>query len=71
MVEDGGGQPQYRDVRAGDAAYIPAGVFHGTENTGWEPLRLIAVYSPGGPEAILRELPDCVTFPPGEIASRS
>jgi oxalate decarboxylase/phosphoglucose isomerase-like protein (cupin superfamily) len=70
MVEDDDGKPMYRDVRAGDAAYIPAGVYHGTENTGWEPMRLIAIYNPGGPEAILRELPECTTFPPGVIATR-
>lgn len=70
MVEDDDGKPMYRHVRAGDAAYIPAGVFHGTENTGWEPMRLIAIYSPGGPEAILRADPDCTTFPPGVIPAR-
>jgi len=70
MVEDDDGKPMYRHVRAGDAAYIPAGVFHGTENTGWEPMRLIAIYSPGGPEAILRAGPDCTTFPPGVIPAR-
>jgi oxalate decarboxylase/phosphoglucose isomerase-like protein (cupin superfamily) len=51
-------------------AYIPAGVFHGTENTGTEPMHLLAVYSPGGSEAILRAMPDCVTLPPGEWPSR-
>src|SRR4029078_7170362 len=70
MVEDDDGTPMYRDVRAGDAAYIPAGVYHGTENTGWEPMRLIAIYNPGGPEAILRDMPECTTFPPGVIATR-
>ena len=71
MVEDDDGNPMYRDVQAGDAAYIPAGVYHGTENTGWEPMRLIAIYNPGGPEAILRAGADCTTFPPGAIAERS
>jgi oxalate decarboxylase/phosphoglucose isomerase-like protein (cupin superfamily) len=67
MVEDDAGNPMYRHVKAGDAAYIPAGVYHGTENTGWEPMRLVAIYSPGGPEAILRTGRDCTTFPPGVI----
>jgi oxalate decarboxylase/phosphoglucose isomerase-like protein (cupin superfamily) len=70
MVEDDAGNAMYRDVRAGDSAYIPAGVYHGTENTGWEPMRLIAIYNPGGPEAILRDLPECTTFAPGVIAHR-
>ena len=47
-----------------------AGVFHGTENTGSEPMHLLAVYSPGGPEAILRAMPDCVTLPPGDWPTR-
>jgi oxalate decarboxylase/phosphoglucose isomerase-like protein (cupin superfamily) len=67
MVEDAQGRPTWRHVRAGDMTYIPDGVYHGTENTGWEPMRLLAVYSPGGPEAVLRQLPDCVTLPPGEL----
>jgi oxalate decarboxylase/phosphoglucose isomerase-like protein (cupin superfamily) len=70
MVEDAEGRPTWRHVRAGDMTYIPEGVYHGTENTGWEPMRLLAVYSPGGPEAILRQLPDCVVLPPGELPTR-
>jgi hypothetical protein len=34
-------------------------------------MRLIAIYNPGGPEAILRDLPECTTFPPGVIATRA
>jgi oxalate decarboxylase/phosphoglucose isomerase-like protein (cupin superfamily) len=70
MVEDADGRPTWQHVRAGDVTYIPESVYHGTENTGWEPMRLLAVYSPGGPEAILRELPDCVVLPPGELPTR-
>lgn len=66
MIEDDQGTPAYRHVTAGEMAYIPEGVFHGTENTGAEPMHLLAVYSPGGPEAILRELPDCTVRPPGQ-----
>jgi oxalate decarboxylase/phosphoglucose isomerase-like protein (cupin superfamily) len=65
MIEDDDGKPIVRHVRAGEMAYIPEGVYHGTENTGSEPMHLLAVYSPGGPEAILRAQPDCVTVPPG------
>lgn len=53
-------------VRAGDVLYIPAGVFHATINTGWEPVRLIAVYNPGGTELALRDLPDHRETPAGE-----
>jgi oxalate decarboxylase/phosphoglucose isomerase-like protein (cupin superfamily) len=66
MVEDDDGNPMYRQVRTGDMVFIPESVYHGTENTGWEPMRLLAVYSPGGPEAILRELPECRIVPAGE-----
>ncbi|MFB5762091.1 cupin domain-containing protein [Paenibacillus medicaginis] len=54
-------------VCAGDTIYIPAGVFHSTYNTGWEPLRLLAFYNPGGAEALLRELPDFRKLEKNEI----
>ncbi len=53
-------------VRAGDCIYVPQGVFHSTLNTGWQPLRLIAIYNPGGSETGLRDLPDFRQYPPGE-----
>ena len=45
-------------IRPGASVYIPRGVYHGTLNTGWEPLRLIVVYAPAGEEEVLRALPD-------------
>ena len=45
-------------VKAGDTIYVPTGVFHSTRNTGWEPMRLLALYNPGGPEKVLEGLPD-------------
>ena len=65
MVEDDDGVPIEQRVGPGDTVFIPEGVYHGTLNVGWEPLRIIAVYAPGGPEALLRELPDCEVLPPG------
>ena len=38
-------------------AFIPDSIFHSTINTTWEPLRILAIYTPGGPEAFLRSLP--------------
>lgn len=70
MVEDDEGRPMERHVRAGDMVFIPEGVFHSTINTTWEPMRILAIYSPGGPEAVLRSLPDCVIVPPGELPTR-
>lgn len=63
MIDD---QPAVR-VRAGASIYIPADVYHSTINTGWEPLRLIVVYSPAGPERALREIPGCLVIPPTAI----
>jgi oxalate decarboxylase/phosphoglucose isomerase-like protein (cupin superfamily) len=66
MIEDDEGRPMVRHVRAGEMAYVPADVFHGTENTGSEAMHLLAVYSPGGPEAILRAQPECTVLPAGD-----
>jgi oxalate decarboxylase/phosphoglucose isomerase-like protein (cupin superfamily) len=63
MVDD---QPPVT-IRPGASIYIPAGVYHSTLNTGWEPMRLLVVYSPAGPERLLRDIPGCQVLPPGEI----
>jgi oxalate decarboxylase/phosphoglucose isomerase-like protein (cupin superfamily) len=57
----------WQPIAAGDLVHIPAYIFHATVNTGWEPLKMVAVYSPPGPEAILRLLPGCQLIPPGEL----
>jgi len=54
MLDDG---EAFR-VGPGDTIYVPTGVFHSTRNTGWEPMRLLAFYNPGGPEKVLEGLPD-------------
>ncbi|RAL26230.1 cupin domain-containing protein [Thermoflavimicrobium daqui] len=53
-------------IKAGDVIYIPKGIFHSTYNKGWEPLRLLAIYSPGGSERDLASLPDFKEIPAGE-----
>src|ERR1700761_8730728 len=58
---------QWEAVSAGDMIHIPADIFHSTINTGWEPLKLIAVYSPPGPEALLRAMPECRVLAPDEL----
>ena len=55
-----------RDVGAGDMIYIPAGIEHGTWNTGWEAMQILAVYAPAGPEQAVTEDPECTVVPPGE-----
>jgi oxalate decarboxylase/phosphoglucose isomerase-like protein (cupin superfamily) len=58
-----------REISAGEMVFIPKGVYHGTINTGWQPLVLLAVYAPPGPEEILRNSPECEVVPPGELAN--
>ena len=54
-------------VKPGDTIYVPTAVFHSTLNTGWEPLRLLALYNPGGPEKVLETLPDFREVPSGQV----
>jgi oxalate decarboxylase/phosphoglucose isomerase-like protein (cupin superfamily) len=69
MVDDGG--EAWQSIGPGDLIHIPPDMFHATINTGWEPLKLVAVYSPPGPEAFLKTLPGCHVLPPGELPVRS
>lgn len=68
MIDIGG--EQWQPIGAGDVIHIPADTFHATINSGWEALKLIAIYSPPGPEAVLRSLPGCRLVPPGESPNR-
>lgn len=54
-------------IKPGDTIYVPTAAFHSTMNTGWTPLRLLAVYNPGGPEKDLEGLPDYRQLPAGEL----
>ena len=63
MVDD---QPPIT-VRAGASIFIPADVYHSTLNTSWEPMRLLVVYAPAGPERLLRDIPGSRVFPPGQV----
>ncbi|TAK26389.1 MAG: cupin domain-containing protein [Chloroflexota bacterium] len=66
MVEDENGQPVRERVGPGDCVHIPADVYHETINAGWEPMKLIAIYSPFGPEAFLRTIADRI-IPAGQL----
>jgi len=68
VVEDETGQPTYREVVAGDVDHVPEGVFHASENVGWE--RLLVTYAPAGPEEVLRDLPGCTIIPPASTPER-
>ena len=58
------GNEERQTVRAGTMIHIPADIYHETINTGDRPMKLLAVYSPPGPEALLRSLPGCRIEPP-------
>lgn len=62
MVDD---QPPVK-IGPGSCIFIPDSIYHSTLNTGSEPIRLIIVYSPTGPERMLREIPGCRVLPPGK-----
>lgn len=63
MVDD---RPAVK-VGPGASIFIPADIYHSTVNTGWEPLRLLVVYAPAGPERILRDIPGCQVLAPGQV----
>ena len=57
-------EEERRKVSTGMMVHIPADIYHSTINTGTVALKFLAIYSPPGPEALLRSLPDCVIQPP-------
>jgi oxalate decarboxylase/phosphoglucose isomerase-like protein (cupin superfamily) len=66
MVERPDGTPETQKVGPGCTIFIPESRFHSTLNTGKGPMQLFVVYSPAGPERLLRELPDFRLLPPGK-----
>jgi oxalate decarboxylase/phosphoglucose isomerase-like protein (cupin superfamily) len=54
-------------VGPGASIFIPADIYHSTVNIGWEPLRCLVVYSPAGPERIVRDIPGCQVLAPGQV----
>lgn len=63
MVEDEHGNPILHDVEQGCTIFVPEGRFHSTANTGASEMVVFVVYSPAGPEQMLRSLPDCKILP--------
>jgi mannose-6-phosphate isomerase-like protein (cupin superfamily) len=58
---------QEMELKPGMLIFIPADVDHSTFNTGWEPLKFLAIYDPPGPEEELRAAPDCTIVPAGQL----
>lgn len=65
LLEDESGDEEWFDVAAGDTIYVQQAQFHSTVNTGWQTMRLLALYNPGGAEKALRDLPDFREVPAG------
>ena len=71
MVEDQDGQPVIEPLSAGSLVSIPKGAYHSTFNTGWEPMRILAVYSPPGPEQRMRCSAEFQVLPAGKVPIRA
>jgi oxalate decarboxylase/phosphoglucose isomerase-like protein (cupin superfamily) len=63
MLDDGEPFP----IGSGDTIYVPTAMYHSTRNTSWAPLRLLALYNPGGAEKALEGLPDFREVPAGAL----
>ncbi|MGJ5619391.1 cupin domain-containing protein [Sulfitobacter sp. MF3-043] len=63
MVEDQNGVPETRQVGPGCTIFIPESRFHATQNTDAQQMELFVVYSPTGPEKVLRDAPDFHLIP--------
>lgn len=70
MIEHVEGEPRYETIRAGSLVHIPRGAYHSTLNKGWEPVRILAVYHPPGPEGGMRLSEEFTTVPAGAVPSR-
>jgi oxalate decarboxylase/phosphoglucose isomerase-like protein (cupin superfamily) len=63
------GQEPPVPVRDGASIFVPPDMPHSTLNTGTDPLCLVVVYAPAGPERELRDLPGCQVIPPEKTGS--
>ena len=70
MIEFIEGQPEYRSIRAGDLVTIPKKAFHSTMNNSWEPVKILAVYSPAGVEGAMRTSTSFKVLAPGVVPAR-
>ncbi|MBE7942667.1 MULTISPECIES: cupin domain-containing protein [Ramlibacter] len=58
VAERADGTSVTEKVAAGSLIFIPKGHYHSTFNTGWEPMRVLAVFSPAAPVQALRAVGD-------------
>ena len=70
MVEDTDGNAVTRQVGPGCSVFIPESRYHSTLNTGEREMKIFVVYSPAGPEQLLKDLPDFHLLPASQIAQK-
>jgi oxalate decarboxylase/phosphoglucose isomerase-like protein (cupin superfamily) len=58
---------QEKELKPGMTIFIPPDISHSTINTGWEPLKILVVFDPPGPEEFQKTLPDCKVIPAGKL----
>jgi oxalate decarboxylase/phosphoglucose isomerase-like protein (cupin superfamily) len=66
MLEEDG-EERWFDIQAGQCIYVRTGQFHATMNEGWQTLRLLALYNPGGADRDLEGLPDFQQLQAGTV----
>ena len=64
QIVDIAGKTLRREVPAGVLIHIPPNIYHSTVNIGQEPMQLLAIYAPPGPEAELRAMEGVRIEPP-------
>ncbi|MEO6986745.1 MAG: cupin domain-containing protein [Paralcaligenes sp.] len=50
LTEEQGGEKIEKVIGPGSLVHIPKGAYHSTFCEGWEPVKILALYSPGGSE---------------------
>ena len=66
QVVEVGGESREQVIGPGVLVHIPPDCYHSTVNLGQEPMRILAIYAPPGPEAELRRMEGVVIEPPRE-----
>ena len=70
MIENELGTPVKTAIAAGSTVTIPRGAFHSTVNTCWEPLRILAVYAPAGPNEVMNTSDEFTIFATVAVPAR-
>lgn len=66
QVVEVAGESREQVIGPGVLVHIPPDAYHSTVNLGTEPMRILAIYAPPGPEAELRRMKGVKIEPPVE-----